>query len=108
MHNKCYRDVFFEAFPWLKKKVVIHHAVEQQILKRWPDLFDKKFIHSLENLRGIPKHLNNDLHLSKIRKEWNRFYNLYEKLGVTPTKQSVLDYAKYIDKKYGHLFNPPL
>lgn len=106
--NACFHTTFFNTFPHLKGKVVVHHAVEQQVLKKWPGLFDKEFMHSLENLRGIPKELNNTLHLSTIRKEWNRFYDLYKNLGVTPSKQSVLDFAKHIDNKYGHLFNPPL
>lgn len=104
--NACYKRNFFKAHPLLKGKVVVHHAVEQQVWKKWPGLFDDAFKHSLNNLRGIPKHLNNDLHLSKIRKEWNEFYRTFEK--VTPSKEDVLEYAKYIDKKYGHLFDPPL
>ncbi len=87
---------------------MVHHAIEQQVLKKWPGLFDSKFIHSIDNLRGIPKSINNRIHLSKIRKDWNRFYDLYRKSGTTPTKKSIIDYAKHIDKKYGHLFDPPL
>ena len=104
--NACYHTNFFKAFPWLKGKVVVHHAVEQQVVKKWPGLFSKEFMHSLENLRGIPKELNNTLHLSDIRKEWNQFYKTFK--DVTPSKDDVLEYAVYIDKKYGHLFNPPL
>lgn len=108
VHNACYKATFFALNPLLKGKVVVHHAVEQQVLKKWPGLFDDVFMHSIDNLRGIPKSLNNTLHLSSIRKDWNRFYDLYKKSGTTPSKQSVLDYAKHIDKKYGHLFDPPL
>ena len=61
-------------------------------------------MHALENLRGIPKEINSDIHLSKIRKEWNRFY----KEVPNPTKQQLLDKAAEIDSKCGHLFNPPL
>lgn len=107
VHNACYRRTFFKAYPHLKGKVVVHHAVEQQILKRWPELFDKKFIHSLDNLRGIPKSLNNNLHLSKIRKDWNKFYRKFDEAGVTPSKDQVLKYAREIDKKYSNLFDPP-
>lgn len=43
-------------------------------------------MHSLDNLRGIPKEINSDLHLSKIRKEWNKFYKefnkVYEKIKI--------------------------
>ena len=106
--NKCYHTTFFKAFPWLKGKVVVHHAVEQQVLKKWPGLFDKEFMHSLDNLRGIPNNLNNTLHLSSIRKEWNKFYKKFDDAGLIPTKQQVLDYANAVDKKYGKLFDPPL
>lgn len=88
--------------------MVVHHAVEQQVLKKWPGLFDKTFMHSLDNLRGIPKHLNNDLHLSKIRIEWNKFYKKFDNADLIPSKKQVLDYAEAIDNKFGHLFNPPL
>ena len=38
----------------------------------------------------------------KIRKEWNRFY----KEVPNPTKTQILEKAKQIDSKYGHLFQP--
>lgn len=104
--NKCFHTVFFKAFPHLRGKVVVHHAVEQQVWKKWPGLFDDAYKHSLDNLRGIPKSLNNELHLSKIRKEWDEFYRTFEK--IKPSKDDVLEYVKYIDKKYGHLFDPPI
>ncbi len=35
--------------------LVIHHAVEQQVMRRYPPgLFDRYELHSIENLRGIP------------------------------------------------------
>jgi Pretoxin HINT domain/Domain of unknown function (DUF4280) len=105
--NTCYREVFFAAHPWLKGKVVVHHAVEQQILKRYPGLFTRAEIDALDNLRGIPKALNNDLHLSKIRVEWNKFYKRFDDAGIIPTKQQVLDYAKAVDKKFSNLYDPP-
>jgi len=37
------------------------------MLKRHPNLFSLEEIHALENLRGIPKEINSELHLSKIR-----------------------------------------
>jgi len=107
VHNICYKKVFFDAFPHLKGKVVVHHAVEQQVLKKWPGLFDEAFMHSLNNLRGIPKNLNNSLHLSKIRIEWNKFYRAFDNAGKIPTRQQVLNYAGAIDKKFGNLFDPP-
>lgn len=102
--NRCYVRTFFKAFPELEGKVVIHHAVEQQVLKKYPELFTKAEIHTLENLRGIPKELNNTLHLSKIRKYWDEFYRTFP----NPTKQQIQDFAKFIDKEVGHMFNPPI
>ncbi|MFB9981271.1 hypothetical protein ACFFNA_16645 [Mesorhizobium kowhaii] len=61
-------------------------------------------MHSLENLRGIPKELDNLLHLTVFRFEWDEFYRLHP----NATRQQVLDYVAYIEKKYGHLFNPPI
>jgi len=49
--NACYHTTFFNAFPKLKGKVVVHHAVEQQILKKYPGLFTKTEMHALDNLR---------------------------------------------------------
>jgi Protein of unknown function (DUF1557). len=104
VHNLCYKRAFFKAFPFLKGKVVVHHAIEQQVLKRYKGLFTKEEIHALENLRGIPKELNNTLHLSEIRILWNRFYTAFP----NATKKQIMDYAKHIDNELGHLFNPPL
>jgi len=101
--EKNYRKKFFKAHPKVKGNVIVHHAVEQQVLKRYPGLFTKKEIHSIKNLRGIPKQLNSGLHLSEIRKSWNGFY----KNNPNPTKNQVLQHAQTIDKNFGHLFDPP-
>ncbi|MCH5345342.1 MAG: hypothetical protein J1E64_15050 [Acetatifactor sp.] len=53
---------------------MVHHSVEQQVLKRYPGLFTAEEINAYEMLRGIPKEVNSDLHLSKIRTAWNNFY----------------------------------
>jgi len=101
-----YKKVFFDEYPDLKGKVVVHHAVEQQVLRKpqTQGLFSEAEIHSIDNLRGIPNEANSDLHLSKIRKEWNRFYKEYP----NPTKDDLLSKKAEIDNKYGHLFNPPI
>ncbi|WP_185761808.1 hypothetical protein [Xanthomonas phaseoli] len=97
-----YRATFFEANPGLEGNVVVHHAVEQQVLTRYPGVAAPEQIHSLENLRGIPKEVNSDLHLSTIRREWNKFYR------ETPnaTLPQLLRKATEIDSKYGSQFNP--
>jgi hypothetical protein len=98
-----YKGTFFRKHPHLKGKVVVHHAVEQQVLKRYKKLFTPSELHSLQNLRGIPKgQVNSRVHLSQIRKEWNQFY----KDHPAPTRQQVLDHATKIDLKLGTNFNP--
>lgn len=103
-----YKATFFKANPATKGDVVVHHAVEQQVLERYPGVVTKSEMNSLENLRGIPNELNSDLHLSKIRVEWNRFYKPFDATGTVPSKAQLLQKATEIDAKYGHLFNPPL
>ena len=102
--TKNYKQTFFDANPSTEGKVVVHHAVEQQVLKRYPGVVNESEIHSLENLRGIPKEINSDIHLSKIRKEWNKFY----RLNPSPTKEQLLEKATAIDNKFGKQFNPPV
>jgi len=102
--SKDYRKTFFEANPELEGKVVVHHAVEQQTLARYSDVVTSDKIHSLENLRGIPKEINSEIHLSEIRKIWNKFY----KTIPSPTEEQLLQQATLIDDQFGHLFNPPV
>ncbi|MFK4222766.1 RHS repeat-associated core domain-containing protein [Streptomyces sp. NPDC019890] len=97
-----YRSTFFKANPSLKGKVWVHHAVEQQVLSKYPGLFSKSEINSLENLRGVPKSVNGDLHLGRIRVLWNGFY----KTNKNPTRQQVLDYATFVDDFVGNEFSP--
>ncbi|WP_315763601.1 hypothetical protein [Sphingomonas sp. Y38-1Y] len=99
-----YRGTFFAANPSLEGKVVVHHAVEQQVLTRYPGVVTEGQMHSLENLRGIPNERNSELHLSQIRREWNKFY----RENSTATQQQLLDKATEIDAKYGTQFNPPV
>jgi hypothetical protein len=99
-----YRKTFFAAHPETRGKVWIHHAVERQVARDFPDLVSKSQIHSLENLRGIPKGINGETHLSQIRKMWNRFY----KTHPNPTLDQLLDQATKIDNHLGHLFDPPI
>lgn len=104
-----YRKTFKDNFPELKdEEFIVHHAIEQQVLKtRYPNVITQSEIHSLENLRGIPKNINSDVHLKKIRKLWDEFYDEFPP-GVMPTKQHLLDKAKEIDDLFGNLFVPPI
>jgi hypothetical protein len=99
-----HRKTFFNAFPHLEGKVVIHHAIEQNVLKNYPGLINELEMHSLQNLRGIPKDLNNTLHLGEIQKIWKRFY----KSHPTPTREDLIKQAAQIDDLFGHLFSPPI
>jgi hypothetical protein len=99
-----YKLTFFKAHPELEGKVVVHHAVEQQALTRYPGVLSDDKIHSLENLRGIPKDKNADLHLSQIRREWNEFY--LNNPASSMTEKKLLDKASEIDRRYGQSFLP--
>ncbi|MBM7771932.1 hypothetical protein JOD54_002136 [Actinokineospora baliensis] len=103
-----YKKTFFAAHPDLKGKVWVHHAVEQQAMERFPEAgLTSEEIHSLENLRGIPTgETNNRIHLSAIRKEWNKFYRANKNKKVT--KEKLLDWATSVDEKHGTEFRPPV
>ena len=53
--TKDYKQTFFKQYPDLEGKVIVHHAVEQQVQRRYPGLVSDSELHSLENLRGIRK-----------------------------------------------------
>ncbi|MBP9134790.1 MAG: hypothetical protein KBF75_12225 [Saprospiraceae bacterium] len=89
-------------------KLVRHHAVEQQVLNKYPGVLTDIEMQSISNLRGIPKDINPDIHLSKIRIEWIDFYRQFDNSGTIPTKQQLLEKATEIDQMFGHYFIPPL
>lgn len=104
-----HRNNFFDENPDADPTDVVHHAVEQVTVSRYPGLgITPAQMHSPENLRGIPQGLNNDVHLSGIRKMWNQFYNHHRRLGTEPTEAQLLDYATLIDDAFGDLFDPPV
>lgn len=86
----------------------IHHAVEQSVLTRFPGVVTEAEMHSIENLRGIPEEINSKVHLSQIRREWNRFYDPFIKSGTAPTKAQLLQKATEIDSMFGSKFMPPV
>jgi hypothetical protein len=65
-------------------------------------------MHSMQNLRGIPKPINSKLHLSEIRVEWNKFYKPFDLRGAVPTRQQLLEKATEIDKHFGTQFKPQI
>ncbi len=99
-----YRVTFFAAHPELKGQVVVHHAVEQQVLTRYPGLFTESEINSIGNLRGVPTDINSNLHLSQIRRAWNQFY----RSNSNPTREQILQQARQIDSQFGSKFRPPV
>ncbi len=103
-----YRSTFFAENPELKGEVFVHHAVEQKVLTKFPGVVTEGEMHSLENLRGIPLDINNDIHLSQIRKEWDRFYEPFIEAGTAPTKAQLLQKATEIDSMFGSTFMPPV
>ena len=100
-----YRATFLAANKGLDaSSVVIHHAVEQQALRRYPGIVTEAQIHSLENLRGIPKALDATLHKAAIRKIWDEFYRNNPANGMTLRK--LTEQASVIDRKFGCHFTP--
>jgi RHS repeat-associated protein len=102
-----YAKTFRNANPSVAGKVVVHHAVPQHVLSKYPGVVTKSEIHSLENLRGIPKDINGELHQSTLKKEWNKIFDEWDKMKKKPTKQELLDKATELDRKYGDRFDPP-
>jgi hypothetical protein len=100
--SKNYRATFFRAYPEYKGKVVVHHAIEQQVLDKYPGLFTEAEIHALENLRGIPVELHPLVHLRQIRRVWNQFY----RSNATATRQQVIEVAQRIDDMFGEQLKP--
>lgn len=105
--TKDYRATFARANPDVDMStVVVHHAVERNALTRFPGLFDEYELHSIENLRGIPKTINSEVHLRAIRKEWDAFAGRIGDGRLRPTRGDVLEEATRIDEMFGHLFTP--
>jgi hypothetical protein len=104
--TKNYRATFFKAYPGTKGSVFVHHAVEQRVLRLFPGVVSESEMHSLENLRGIPKKLNSILHLREIRLEWDSYYKYFEYIGQVPSKENLLKKATEIDRRFGHQLRP--
>lgn len=79
---------------------VIHHAIEQQVLKRFPKLFSIAEINAAKNLRAILKGaFNSEVHLSKIRILWNDFYTAFKgiDLPVSKAREAFLRFRSHVD-----------
>ncbi|MCB9617799.1 MAG: hypothetical protein H6722_35640, partial [Sandaracinus sp.] len=103
VHNG-YADTFFNAHPHLRGQGMwVHHAIERQTVKRYPGRFTAAELDDLSNLRGVPRGVNGPLHLSAIRVEWNKFYRSHP----NATREEIVQYAEYIDWRFGSFFSPP-
>ena len=88
------------------KANVIHHAVEQQVLKRFPNAFTRAEINSLSRLRGIARGaFNSKVHLSRIRRLWNRMYEAIEARALTAAQQksAISQFANKVDDFINHM-----
>jgi hypothetical protein len=54
----------------------VHHAIELQVLDRYPGAYTERELNAFQNMRGIPPENvgRRQLHNSKIRSVWNRHY----------------------------------
>jgi len=103
---RAYQKIFFEANPELEGQVQVHHAIEQQTLKNYPGLFTEQEIQALENLRGIPNDVADEIHQSLIRELWNNFYDEFP--PGTATREDFILEREFIDQIVGYFFNPPV
>ena len=68
--------------------------MEHGVLTKYPGLFSRADIDNLSNLVGIPKAVNSKVHLSIIRKSWDRFYDNYP----NASRSDIEHFAKIIDE----------
>ena len=78
----------------------VHHAIELQVLKRYPGAFNEELLNGFENMRGIATELagRRQLHNSKVRELWNRHYRLLDRQiadqGLVPGTRAYNDYVQ--------------
>jgi len=98
-----YAERFKIQFQEIREQVFqVHHAIPQYIWRNRPDILSESELHSIENLRGIPKD-NPGFH-QVITNRWTQFYTDFPNF----TKEQVLNFAKAIDDEFGKLFVPPV
>lgn len=82
---------------------VVHHAMEQQVLNIAGDVVTRGEMHSIRNLRRIFGGVfNSRVHLSRIRRLWDEFYQVLRAVPRTPAtaglrRQALLGYRRYVD-----------
>ncbi|WP_454085397.1 hypothetical protein [Georgenia sp. Marseille-Q6866] len=82
----------------------VHHAVELQVLDRYPGAFVATELNDFANMRGIATELQGrlQLHNSAIRRTWDRHYRALDSeiaaRGLQPGTAEYTDYARrYLD-----------
>lgn len=72
------------------------------MLTRYPGRFTVDEINAAENLRGIPKSINNWARLSAIRKAWDAFYEA----KPDATREEIEQFRDLLDSRWGGNFVP--
>ncbi|MCO7520894.1 MULTISPECIES: RHS repeat-associated core domain-containing protein [unclassified Pseudomonas] len=90
----CYRNIYFNAFPRMKKfigklKLEVHHRIPQMYIGAGK-LFPESMRTSLSNLQGLPRHI----HRKVVSPMWTAFRKQHPK----PTRAQVVKKAMEIDK----------
>lgn len=99
-----------EEFPDINMADIhqVHHAVPRASNYR-DNMLGEYEVHSIENLRGIPKS-HSQIH-GQITGRWTAWYNTKRDPvsgNYVYTMSEALDFAKSIDDEFGHLFVPPI
>ncbi len=91
-----------------QSEIEVHHAIEQQVLTKYPGLFtEDEILFDIRNLRGIcGNYAKQDLHRRQVRALWDQYYEKWAAKKVTPTRLDVILAARYIDNQFGQLFYP--
>jgi hypothetical protein len=80
----------------------VHHAIELQVLDRYPGVFTAEELNDFSNMRGIQPEVNGkkQLHNSAIRRLWNEAYALIEarskELNVKKGSKTYKDFVRRI------------
>jgi len=101
-----HRDEYAEELS-VEKYGQVHHAIELQVLNRYPGVFSGEELNSLENMRGIPPEKKQrikgkmvqrrQLHNSKIREIWDRHYrNLDAEIKARKLKPGTPQYKAFV------------
>lgn len=99
-----YNSNFKNKFSDIQDKIgEVHHALPQAVQNKYPYFnVTNDQMHSLENLRGIPN--DGSLDHTAITNYWLGFYYT----NPNASFQEVMDFVKFIDDEFGHLFVPPV